>query len=155
MSTYVLEQEQVLPIPLEEAWSFFSTPRNLARITPKDMGFRIEEPFDDSPMYTGQEIRYTVRPLFGIPMKWVTRIDAVEAPYRFVDTQKEGPYRLWHHEHRFESVSGGVRMIDRVRYELPLGPLGRIVHRLFVRERLVNIFSHRRKVLQELFPAQA
>jgi len=91
MALHVLEQEQVLPVTLEEAWSFFSTPRNLARITPPDMGFVIHEPFDDSPAHAGQRITYTVRPLFGIPLKWVTLIALAEGPYRFVDSQVQGP----------------------------------------------------------------
>lgn len=155
MALHVLEQEQVLPISLEEAWSFFSSPRNLARITPPDMGFVIHEPFDDSPAHAGQRITYTVRPLFGIPLKWVTLIALAEGPHRFVDSQIKGPYKRWWHLHTFEGVEGGVRMRDRVEYELPLGPLGELAHVMFVRKRLQQIFAHRRETLQRLFPGPA
>lgn len=155
MALHVLEQEQVLPVSLEEAWSFFSTPRNLARITPPDMGFVIHEPFDDSPAHAGQRITYTVRPLFGIPLKWVTLIALAEGPHRFVDSQIKGPYKRWWHLHTFEPTEGGVRMCDRVEYELPLGPLGELAHIMFVRRRLQQIFAHRRETLQRLFAAPA
>lgn len=155
MALHVLEQEQVLPVTLEEAWSFFSTPRNLARITPPDMGFVIHEPFDDSPAHAGQRITYTVRPLFGIPLKWVTLIALAEGPHRFVDSQVKGPYKRWWHLHTFEQVEGGVLMRDRVEYELPLGPLGELAHGIFVKKRLQQIFEHRRETLKRLFPAPA
>lgn len=155
MSVYVLERDQVLPIPLEEAWDFFSTPRNLSRITPGGMGFTIHEPFDDRAAHTGQRIRYTVRPLLGIPLTWVTRIEDVVPPRRFVDTQERGPYRKWRHTHTFEPVPGGVRMNDRVEYELPLGPLGDLAHSLFVKRKLRTIFDFRRKALESIFPVQA
>ena len=124
MAQHVLERSHVLPITLSEAWSFFSTPKNLARITPPEMGFVIREPFDNAPAHTGQRITYTVKPVLGIPLTWVTLIEDVQAPHRFVDTQLKGPYTRWWHLHTFEEVEGGVLMRDRVEYELPLGPLG-------------------------------
>lgn len=154
MRGHVLEREQFLPITLREAWAFFSTPRNLALITPPGMGFRIREPFEDKETYSGQRITYTVKPLGGIPMTWVTRIESVEAPRRFVDTQERGPYRRWWHEHTFEEVEGGVLMRDRIEYELPMGILGDLAHRVLVRERLRHIFDFRRHTLERLFPRQ-
>jgi len=151
MATHVLQREQLLRTSLSEAWDFFSTPRNLARITPNDLSFAIREPFDDSPAHTGQLITYTVKPLMGIPLTWVTRIESVEAPRRFVDTQLKGPYKRWWHEHTFEEVEGGVLMRDRVEYELPLGALGEAFHDLLVRNRLTRIFNHRWAVLEALF----
>ncbi|MBX2979948.1 MAG: SRPBCC family protein [Flavobacteriales bacterium] len=151
MARHILEREQFLPISLEQAWGFFSTPRNLALITPPEMGFVIQEPFDGRDAYTGQLIRYTVKPLLGIPLTWVTRIEEVQAPTRFVDTQLRGPYTLWWHLHTFEEVDGGVLMRDRVEYELPLGPLGELAHRLFVRRKLERIFAYRFAVLETRF----
>ncbi len=148
---HTLERTQLLPIPLEEAWEFFSTPRNLERITPRSMGLRIVEPFDDSPAHTGQLIEYRVKPLLGIPLKWLTRLEEVQAPFKFVDTQLKGPYRLWRHEHTFTAVPGGVEMRDRVEYELPLGPLGELAHTLWVKAELARIFDHRKAVLSSLF----
>lgn len=153
MKVHVLERSQVLPIPIEQAWSFFSTPRNLALITPPELGLTIREPFDDQAAHDGQLIRYTVRPLLGIPLPWLTRIERVNPPTHFADTQLRGPYARWYHEHRFEPVEGGTRMHDRVEYALPLGPVGALMHRLVVRGRLERIFDFRRQVLEGLFPA--
>jgi ligand-binding SRPBCC domain-containing protein len=116
------------------------------------MGFVIHTPFDDGAAHSGQRITYTVRPLFGIPMTWVTRIEEVEAPHRFVDTQEKGPYKLWHHTHTFEAVAGGVLMRDKVVYELPLGPLGELAHTVLVARKLDAIFRFRVKALERIFP---
>jgi len=151
MATHILERSQLLKTSLQEAWEFFSTPRNLSRITPTEMGFAIREPFDDRPAHTGQLITYTVKPLLGIPLKWVTRIEEVQAPYRFVDTQLRGPYKRWWHEHTFEEVEGGVLMRDRVEHELPLGFVGEAIHDVVVKGRLKRIFDHRWAVLETLF----
>ena len=155
MAKHVLQREQFLPVSLEEAWEFFSTPRNLARITPADMGFRIREPFDDGPAHAGQCITYTVKPMLGIPLTWVTLIEQVEAPHRFVDTQLKGPYKRWWHLHTFEPVDGGVMMRDRVEYELPFGPLGELLHDIFVKKRLKHIFDYRFATLETLFRKRA
>jgi len=151
MAQYVLERQQFLPIPLEEAWKFFSTPRNLAVITPPEMGFVIRQPFDNKDAYAGQRITYTVKPVLGIPLTWVTLIEDVEAPYKFVDTQLKGPYKRWWHMHTFEAVDGGVLMRDRVEYELPLGPLGDLAHGIFVKRKLKGIFDFRTTTLERMF----
>ena len=152
MATHVLERSQFLPIPLEQAWAFFSSPKNLAVITPPEMGFMINAPFDDRPTHTGQRINYTVKPVLGIPLQWTTLIEAVHAPHRFVDTQEKGPYKRWWHQHTFEAVEGGVIMGDRVEYELPLGPLGELAHGIFVKQKLASIFAFRKATLERLFP---
>ncbi|MFZ1615984.1 MAG: SRPBCC family protein [Flavobacteriales bacterium] len=151
---HVLERHQVLPIPLQQAWDFFSDPNNLSRITPPEMGFVIREPRPKPPTHAGQRITYTVRPVLGIPLTWVTLITVAEAPHRFVDTQEKGPYAYWHHTHTFEESEGGTVMRDLVEYELPLGVLGELAHRIFVKDQLDGIFKHRERVLQELFPSQ-
>lgn len=148
---YVLERRQHLPIPLLRAWEFFSDPRNLARITPPGMGFVIRDPLPDGPIHEGQRITYTVRPILGIPLKWVTLITVSEPPHRFVDTQETGPYSYWHHTHTFTAEGDGTAMHDRVEYELPLGPLGKVAHWLFVKRQLTTIFDHREQVMKELF----
>ncbi|MBL7939425.1 MAG: SRPBCC family protein [Flavobacteriales bacterium] len=152
MAQHVLERSQFLPITLDAAWAFFSSPRNLAVITPPQMGFVIHAPFDDRPTYAGQRINYTVRPVLGIPLKWTTLIEEVQEPVQFVDTQLSGPYKRWWHQHTFEPVPGGVLMHDRVEYELPLGPIGELAHGIFVRRKLEGIFSFRNATLKELFP---
>jgi ligand-binding SRPBCC domain-containing protein len=141
---------QQVPLSLDEAWAFFSDPRNLAVITPPDMGFVIH---GDMPaaMYTGMLIEYTVRPLFGVPVRWVTEITHVGERRYFVDEQRAGPYRLWHHEHHFKEVPGGVEVTDLVSYMLPFGPLGDLLNRLIVQRRLEHIFDYRRAVLVDRF----
>ncbi|TVM15187.1 hypothetical protein DPQ33_15965 [Oceanidesulfovibrio indonesiensis] len=147
---------------LEEAWSFFSDPCNLAAITPPWLAFTVT--CDPEPMYAGQIITYTIAPFPGLPglarlrASWVTEITHVrgpgdvgpDAPLFFVDEQRLGPYRFWHHQHRFTVEGHGVRMEDEVRYALPYGPLGDLAHRLMVRRRLEEIFDYRRATLAKL-----
>jgi ligand-binding SRPBCC domain-containing protein len=147
---HVLEHEQVLPIPLEEAWDFFSSPRNLDAITPPDLGFRIESCRSER-MHEGQIITYKVKVAPGIWVPWVTEIKAVDEGRAFVDEQRFGPYKFWHHRHSFEAVEGGVRMGDLVHYALPFGPIGGMAHALFVRRKVEWIFRFRREVLAQRF----
>ena len=119
MAKHTLHSSHIVKADPERVWSFFSSARNLGRITPRSMGFAMHTP--DPVTEPGATIDYTVRPLFGIPVRWQTRIDEVEAPVRFLDIQAQGPYRSWVHEHRFTPVQDGVRMDDHVDYELPLG----------------------------------
>ena len=151
MAQHVLERSQFLPITLNDAWEFFSSPRNLARITPPEMGFVIREPFDDRPTHAGQRITYTVKPVLGIPLTWVTLIEEAQGPHRFVDTQVKGPYKRWWHMHTFEAVKGGVLLKDRVEYEMPFGPLGELAHGIFVKQRLADIFDFRFRTLEAYF----
>ena len=150
MSVHRLEAHLTLPIGPEEAWAFFADPRNLALITPPEMGF-VAKGDVPAEMYAGLLIAYTVRPLFGIPVEWLTEIMHVEEGRYFVDEQRHGPYRLWHHQHHFAAVEGGVEMRDIVYYELPLGPLGDVLDSVFVRSRIRRIFAYRRTVLRERF----
>jgi len=102
-------------------------------------------------MYTGQIITYTVRPLFNIPLFWMTEIKHVEPGVFFVDEQRIGPYVIWHHQHHFKAIPGGVEMTDLVHYKLPLGPLGALAKWLFVGRQLDGIFDYRWKKLEQLF----
>ncbi len=147
---YRIERTQVLPISLEEAWAFFSSPKNLAKITPKELGFVVHGNVPEV-MYPGLFIEYTVSPLLGIPMRWVTEITHVREGSYFVDEQRVGPYAIWHHEHFFESVPGGVKMTDVVHYKVPLGILGNLVHPWLVRPKLEQIFSYRWAANERLF----
>lgn len=150
MKLHILKQEQFLPIDLDEAWEFFSSPHNLDAITPDDLGFQITSP-DVGPMHEGQIITYKVKLAPLVWVNWVTEIKAVEPLKAFVDEQRFGPYRFWHHRHHFEAVDGGVRMSDLVHYGLPGGPFAAIPHVLFVRRKLQWIFGQRRKMLEERF----
>lgn len=152
MTYHTLERSQVIPRPLREVFAFFASPENLAKITPGTVGFEILTP---SPivMQTGAVIDYTIR-VFGIRQHWTTLITDYTPPHGFVDVQLKGPYRFWHHTHRFEEVAEGTRVIDRVRYVLPFGPLGRLVHAAFVRRQLDGIFDFRRLAIEEYFRGQ-
>lgn len=140
---YTLHSTQDIPVSMEEAWSFFSSPANLAKITPPHLGFNIISQFHGSSMYPGQVIEYTVSPILGIPLYWMTEITHVENGKYFVDEQRFGPYALWHHQHHFTSIEGGVRMEDIVHYKIPFGFLGDMAQSLFVRKQLKSIFDFR------------
>lgn len=152
MSVHRFSTTQVLPLSLEAAWEFFSTPRNLARITPPEMNFRIVTPDLPDETYAGQIIAYTLTPVAGIRAGWITEITHVKAPHFFVDEQRKGPYRMWHHQHHFRAHNSGTEMTDIVHYEIPLGKLGDALNALYIRNRIHGIFEHRRKVLEQLFP---
>ena len=150
MKIHLLEQTQDLPISKDEAWAFFSSPRNLDTITPEDLGFKIES-LKSETMHEGQIITYKVKVMTGVWISWVTEIKAVEEGVAFIDEQRFGPYAFWHHRHQFTEIKGGVRMHDLVHYALPMGPFGAIAHSLFVKAKLMRIFSFRRKILEEQF----
>jgi ligand-binding SRPBCC domain-containing protein len=146
---YVLSRSQEIPAPAGEVFAFFSDPHNLARITPPWLRFRIhgERPVT---LDEGGRIEYRIAwTLFTL--RWVTRIVSWDPPVRFIDEQERGPYRTWIHEHRFTPTASGVRMDDRVEYELPFGPLGRLVHSLVVRRQLEEIFDYRRRSIDDIF----
>ena len=150
MKTFDLKREIVLPISIEEAWEFFSNPANLSDITPPEMGFDIlSEP--PAKMYAGMIIRYNVKPMLGLPTLWVSEITHVNTPNFFVDEQKVGPYKLWHHQHRFKEVPGGTRIEDEVNFALPMGRLGIFAYQLFVKKKLNQIFDYREYRLKQLF----
>ena len=132
---YQLKRKQIIKTDLKSAWDFFSSPLNLKKITPDYMGFDVKTELPEK-MYEGLMIEYTVKPLLGIPMNWITEIKTVKELEFFVDEQRKGPYKIWHHEHHFKEVEGGVEMIDIVSYELPLGFLGKIMHPILVRKSL-------------------
>lgn len=147
---HTLERIQRLPITIEEAWDFFSSPKNLKVITPPYMGFNIKSG-GESPMYAGMLIKYTVTPLFAIPMKWVTEITHVEDKKFFVDEQRVGPYAIWHHQHHFKAIPNGVEMTDIVNYKLPLGILGEWIEPFLVKRKVEEIFEYRNVKMLELF----
>jgi ligand-binding SRPBCC domain-containing protein len=147
---YQLKSKQFVKTDMATCWDFFSDPKNLSKITPQSMGFIVRTELPDK-MYEGLMIEYTVRPILGIPMNWITEIKTVKNHSFFVDEQRKGPYRIWHHEHHFKEVEGGVEMTDIVSYELPLGFLGRLMHPILVKNKLKEIFDYRRQKVDELF----
>lgn len=147
---YTIHRKQKLPITLQEAWDFISDPKNLAVITPDTMGFKTLSG-DDRKMFPGQIIHYTITPVLGIRLQWVTEITHVADKSFFVDEQRYGPYKFWHHKHFLKEIEGGVEMEDVVHYKLPMGFLGRLAHPLLVKPKLEEIFDYRKEKLIELF----
>ncbi len=147
---HTLYTKQKLPISVDEAWEFFSNPRNLKTITPDYMGFNILSGAD-RPMFPGQLIQYIVTPVAGIKTNWVTEITHVREKEYFVDEQRFGPYALWHHKHFIKPIPGGIEMEDIVDYKLPFGFIGNLMHPVVVKPKLKEIFSFRRIKLLALF----
>jgi ligand-binding SRPBCC domain-containing protein len=151
MKTYRLIRRQVLEADILAAWQFFSNPSNLHLITPPWLDFRITSPVSES-VYAGLIITYRIRPLAGIAIPWVSEITHVDAPRFFVDEQRHGPFRFWHHQHRLQSVSKGVEKTDEVHYRLPGGLLGIFFHAVLIRRKLDEIFDYRKTALKKIFP---
>jgi ligand-binding SRPBCC domain-containing protein len=151
MPVYQLYREQKLPGDMQAVWDFISDPRNLKLITPEYMGFDILSEQLPERIYPGMIITYTVRPVFRVKMKWVTEITHVVEGQYFVDEQRAGPYRLWHHQHKIQPAKDGVLMTDLVIYGPPLGFLGALANRFMIRRRLEEIFDYRQQKLIEIF----
>ena len=149
MKVYHLERKQFFPVSIDKAWSYFSTPSNLGNITPGDMYFKTLYQSGGDKAYSGQIIQYKIRILPGVVFQWVTEITHLHEPEYFVDEQRFGPYALWHHQHHFKTVAGGVEMTDIVNYAIPLGLFGRLAHWLFVGKKVNEIFDFRSRVLEK------
>jgi len=145
-----LKQEQFLPISLDEAWKFFATPKNLNEVTPDDMVFEIISELPET-MYAGLLINYRLKPMFNIPINWCTEITHIKEKEYFVDEQRKGPYRIWHHEHHFKAVKGGVLMTDILHYDIGKWIVGRIAGKLFVDKKVKGIFAYRNSTLETYF----
>jgi ligand-binding SRPBCC domain-containing protein len=151
MPAHSIKTVQKIPVSLDKAWEFFSDPANLQAITPAGMGFRIISPDAGDKMYAGQILEYRVKPLLGIPVYWMTEITQVKDKAYFIDEQRTGPYKLWIHQHYFKEIPGGVEMKDIIYYKNPLGFIGRLANRLFVKKKLDAIFRYRSEKVEELF----
>jgi|TARA_X000001036_G_scaffold184921_1_gene174571 ligand-binding SRPBCC domain-containing protein len=150
MKIFKLKYSQKLPISLNEAWDFLSSPNNLELITPKSMDFNITD-WDRKKAYPGQIIQYTVKPILGIKINWVTEITHVRAKEYFVDEQRFGPYTFWHHKHFIKEIEGGVIMEDVIHYKPPFGLIGVLLNFLFINSKLNSIFKHRELELIKTF----
>ena len=147
MPIYTLKRTQLVQMPLAECWSFFSDPRNLAKITPPALRLIVQPPVP-AEIHPGLMIRYTVTPLLNIRMTWLTEITHVQAPHYFVDEQRVGPYRLWHHEHSFRAANAKeTEVSDLIHYAPPLGPVGAVLQRLLIGPQLLRIFDYRAQQL--------
>lgn len=148
---YSLKAVQIIPVDIETAWNFFSKPENLNAITPRNMGFKIIGPHHSQTMYAGQLIEYTVQPLFGIPLYWMTEITHMIPNEYFIDEQRFGPYSLWHHQHHFKQISNAVEMTDIVHYKIPFWFIGDIANAIIVRKKLREIFEYRYRAIKEKY----
>ncbi len=150
MACYQLIQSQKIPATRQAVWDFISNPANLKLITPDYMGFNITSGIPDK-MYAGMIITYIVTPILGIPVKWMTEISQVKEGEYFVDEQRMGPYTFWHHQHKLESIEKGVLMTDMVTYIPPLGILGALANKLFIKNQLQQIFTYRTNAIEKKF----
>lgn len=150
LQMHILKQQQFLPITIDQAWAFFATPKNLNEVTPEEMVFEILSDLPDR-MYEGLMITYRIRPMLNMPLNWVTEITHVREKEYFVDEQRQGPYHIWHHEHHFKAVEGGVMMTDLLHYDIGKSFLGWIAGKLFVHQKVKQIFDYRYKKLENYF----
>ena len=150
MKLYQIKWKQILPMTLDESWDFFSDPRNLPKITPPSLNLKITSDLPEK-MYQGMIITYKVHPFLGIPSIWVTEITQVKDKRFFIDEQRLGPYKFWHHQHHFKEIDEGIEMTDIVNYALPLDPLSRPLNSLLVGTKVEKIFEYRKEVLSDYF----
>jgi ligand-binding SRPBCC domain-containing protein len=151
MMLHTLQTTQFIKSDINTMWEFISSPKNLSSITPDYMQFEVISDLGDDNMYAGQIIEYYVRPLLGVKLHWVTEITHVKDKEYFVDEQRFGPYKFWHHKHFLKQVNGGVEMFDLVHYKLPLGLIGKIGNELLVKKQLQQVFNYRFDVIEKLF----
>jgi ligand-binding SRPBCC domain-containing protein len=149
MKLHQIHRKQMIPISISEAWEFFSSPENLSTITPSWLNLTV---ISDLPrgMHSGMIISYRITPIVRVPTIWISEITHVEAPVYFVDEQRLGPFRFWHHQHVFKEVGRNVEMQDLVNYAMPLGPIGEMVHAVSVRKKVEAIFDFRQKALEQI-----
>tara|TARA_Y100000590_G_scaffold332892_5_gene378592 strand:- start:7481 stop:7939 length:459 start_codon:yes stop_codon:yes gene_type:complete len=149
MAVYFLKRKQVVPGDMATVFSFFENPMNLEMITPPWMHFKILSS-TDNPVRKNTQISYRIRWLI-FPMIWKSRISEYEENSFFVDEMMQGPYKTWYHRHLFSTVRGGIEITDLVKYELPFGLLGNLVHSILIRKQLEKIFNHRNEAVAKIF----
>ena len=154
MKIYKLEAKQILSVTKSECWKFFSDPNNLQAITPPDMDFEIKSDLP-AKVYPGQIIIYRIKLFPGIKVSWVTEITQVIDEEFFIDEQRFGPYKFWHHQHRFHETEDGIEMQDTVHYAIPFGTIGQMIHSLIIKRKLNYIFQYRRNILEITFVRQS
>lgn len=151
MAFYQLKREQIISASLDEIWDFISSPANLKKITPEYMGFNITSELLSDKMYEGMIISYKVSPLFGIKTDWVSELTHIREKEFFIDEQRVGPYKLWHHQHILNPVKDGTLMTDIVTYQPPFGFLGALANNIIIYKKLNEIFDYRKNAIDALF----
>tara|TARA_B110000263_G_scaffold195326_1_gene173683 strand:- start:81 stop:578 length:498 start_codon:yes stop_codon:yes gene_type:complete len=148
---YTLYAKQTVAKEIDLLWDFFRKPRNLNKLTPEDVQFKIISGESDD-FYEGKIISYKIKPFKLVALNWVTEISQVKEGSYFIDNQIFGPYKMWHHEHHFKrNDNGTTEIIDKVKYKVPFYILGRLIHKIFIRRKLFKIFMFRQKKINELF----
>ncbi len=150
MKTYNLKFEQKIDLPVSDVFDFFSKPENLSLITPSRLKFDIITP-TPLEMKDGQLIDYSLKIMYVIKLHWRTLITHFEKPVKFIDQQIKGPYSLWHHTHKFKKIDGGTLIIDELKYAIPFGFIGRLIHFLYIKHDIKSIFEYRHKNLDKIF----
>jgi ligand-binding SRPBCC domain-containing protein len=150
MKIFLLKTSQTIPLSIDEAWNFFSNPGNLSKITPPWLNLKIASELPDK-MYEGMIISYKVYPFFGIPFNWITEITSVKEKNFFIDEQRFGPYKFWHHQHHFIEVNEGVEMGDIIHYAISFDPFSRVLNNILVEKKIKKIFEFRKEVIKKLF----
>jgi len=145
-----LKRIQNLPVSQKKAWQFFSNPINLSEITPPWLSFRLTQTVPNS-IHAGMLISYRLKPLFGLPVTWISEITHVYEPDYFIDEQRFGPYKFWQHQHLFKAFGDGTQVRDIIHYAIGYGILGRLVQRFIVSPRLEDIFDYRHEKLKQIF----
>jgi ligand-binding SRPBCC domain-containing protein len=151
MAFYQIIRTQKIPASVTDVWDFISSPANLKEITPPNMGFIVTNNTGIGKMYAGMIITYKVSPLLGIPLNWMTEITHVKDLEYFVDEQRVGPYKMWHHQHKIEAIENGVLMTDIVTYVPPFGFIGAIANLLIIKQQLNTIFDYRTIAVEKRF----
>lgn len=148
---YTLYAKQTVDKDISILWDFFTKPSNLNKLTPEDVHFKIKSG-DSDDFYEGKIISYKIKPFKLASLNWITEISKVKEGSYFIDNQISGPYKIWHHEHHFKiNDNGTTEIIDKVKYKVPFYILGRVIHKIFLRRKLFNIFMFRQKKINELF----
>lgn len=151
MAFYQFTQTQQIPASLDAVWHFIANPDNLKTITPAYMDFKVTSAPANGPMYPGMIITYIVKPVLGIPLRWMTEITHVKDREYFIDEQRVGPYSLWHHQHHLKEIEHGVLMTDIVTYAPPFGFIGAIANSIFIKKQLKGIFDYRTTAIEKEF----
>ena len=152
MSYTQIKKEQILNTDIKNLWDFMSSPKNLSRITPKSMLFKITSNNKNDNIYPGMIISYKVAPLLNIPITWMTEITHVKENKYFVDEQRIGPYKIWHHEHIFKPLDDKkILVTDIITYVPPFGFIGKILNKILIKKKVEDIFDYRERILEDIF----
>jgi ligand-binding SRPBCC domain-containing protein len=149
MKLHRIHRKQVIPISISKAWEFFSNPENLSTITPSWLNLTVISDIPGS-MHSGMIISYRITPMARVPTLWISEITHVNRPTYFVDEQRLGPFRFWHHQHMFKEVGRNVEIQDIVHYAMPLGPIGEMFYSISVGKKVDSIFDFRQKALERI-----